>query len=443
LTVGGETQILPARYRNPRLIARGGMGKIYAATDSTLERVVAVKVLDDRFALDDTFRARFTREALAAARLSSGPSTVTIFDVGEYDGRPFIVMEHVTGGSLEDVIKRDGAQTPARALEWLEQAAHALDHAHEQGVVHRDVKPANLLLGEDGGVRVADFGVASARGLVSLTQTGTVIGTAGYLSPEQALGNAATAASDCYALAVVAFELFAGTRPFENSSATAEAAAHVQSPVPSIFHLPREVNAILARAMAKDPSARFATCSEFVAALRAAFADDAGATGIVARVAPQRRHRFALPLVLALLVAGGILAAVLLTTRDGARTARQPLRVTITERGTTVERTVTQRATPPPTTAAVDNAAAAAQGFAKLQAGDYAGALPLLQQAAQALQGSGSLNEAYNDYNLAFALAKTQGCSSRVLDLLDASQQIQGHRKPIDDLRHGCRKATG
>jgi thioredoxin-like negative regulator of GroEL len=117
--------------------------------------------------------------------------------------------------------------------------------------------------------------------------------------------------------------------------------------------------------------------------------------------------------------------------------------VTITERGTTVERTVTQRATPPPTTAAVDNAAAAAQGFAKLQAGDYAGALPLLQQAAQALQGSGSLNEAYNDYNLAFALAKTQGCSSRVLDLLDASQQIQGHRKPIDDLRHGCRKAVG
>jgi predicted Ser/Thr protein kinase len=440
--VAVKTPILPVRYRSPRLIARGGMGEIYAATDSTLGRVVAVKVLDDLLALDETFRARFTREALAAARLSSDPSTVTIFDVGEHDGRPFIVMEHVTGGSLEGVLKREGAQTPARALDWLEQTAHALDHAHGQGVVHRDVKPANLLLGEDGGVRVADFGVASARGLASLTETGTVIGTAGYLSPEQALGNAATAASDCYALAVVGFELFAGERPFKNRSATAEAAAHVQSPVPSIARLPHEVNAVLARAMAKDPAARFPTCSEFVAALRAAFAQDAGATRIVTPVATQRIRRFALPLVLALLLLGGILAAVLLTTRGGSTAAQTPLRLTVTERGTTVQRTVTQRATPPPTTAvAVDDATAAAQGFAKLRAGDYAGALPLLQQAAQGLQGSGSLSEAYNDYNLAFALAKTEGCSSQVLDLLDASQQIQGHRKPINDLRHGCRKA--
>jgi predicted Ser/Thr protein kinase len=433
--------ILPDRYRDPRLIARGGMGEIYAATDTTLGRVVAVKVLDVRFALDATFRARFTREALAAARLSSGPSTVTIFDVGEHEGRPFIVMEHVTGGSLADVLKRDGAQTPARVLDWLEQAAHALDHAHGQGVVHRDVKPANLLIGEDGGVRVADFGVASARGLESLTQTGTVIGTAGYLSPEQALGNAATAASDCYALAVVAFELFAGARPFASSSATAEAAAHVQTPVPSIAGLPHEVNTVLARAMAKDPSARFATCSEFVAALRAAFAEAAGATRIVARAVPQRRRRLGVPLMLALLLAGGILVAVLLSSRDGNSSARAPLRVTVTERGATVERTVTQRATPPPpSTAAVSGASAAAHGFTKLQAGDYAGALPLLQQAAQALQGSGSLNEAYNDYNLAYALAKTQGCSSQVLDLLDASQEIQGHRQPINDLRHACRK---
>ena len=429
--------ILPERYRDPRLIARGGMGEIYSATDTTLGRAVAVKVLDDRFALDETFRKRFTREALAAARLSSGPSTVTIFDVGEWDGRPFIVMELVTGGSLEDVLKGNGAQSPARVLDWLEQAARALDHAHAHGVVHRDVKPANLLIGDDGGVRVADFGVASARGLDSLTQTGTIIGTAGYLSPEQALGREATAASDCYALAVVAFELLAGRRPFHSSSATAEAAAHIQSPVPPIAGVPREVNAVLARALAKEPSARFSTCGELVAALRTAFADAEGTTRVIAAPAVRPQRRFVLPLSLALLLAGGILAAVLLTTRGGDPTTQ----VTVTQRGTTVERTVTLRATAPAPTSASNAASTAAQGFAKLQAGDYAGALPLLQQAAQALQGSGSLNEAYNDYNLAYALAKTQGCSSQVLDLLDASQRIQGHRKPIDHLRHACRKA--
>src|SRR3954469_13528084 len=129
---------LPSRYRDLQPIARGGMGEVYRATDATLNRTVAVKVLDDRFEQDEVHR-RFMREGLAAARVSSGPSTVTIFDVGECDGRPFLVMEHVDGGSLEDVLER-GAQEPGRALEWLEQTAQALDHAHAQGVVHRDVK---------------------------------------------------------------------------------------------------------------------------------------------------------------------------------------------------------------------------------------------------------------------------------------------------------------
>src|SRR5439155_22359103 len=186
--VSVRTAILPERYREPRLVARGGMGEVYRATDTSLNRTVAVKLLDERSASDETVRKRFTREALAAARLSSDPSTVTIFDVGEWEGRPFIVMEYLTGGSLEEVLRREGAQTPARVLDWLEQAAHALDEAHERGVVHRDVKPANLLIGDDDRLRVADFGVASAAGLDSLTQTGTVIGTAGYLSPEQAEG---------------------------------------------------------------------------------------------------------------------------------------------------------------------------------------------------------------------------------------------------------------
>src|SRR5256885_2940459 len=277
-----EAEILPPRYRSPKRIARGGMGEIYRATDSTLGRAVAVKLLAERYSRDDAIRQRFTREALAAARLSGDPNIVTIFDVGEHADRPFIVMEYLSGGSLEDRIRKDGAQSPAQALEWLEQAARALDAAHAHGVVHRDVKPANLLLDRNGNVHVADFGIASAAGMDSLTMTGTVLGTAGYLAPEQAQGERATPASDRYALAVVAFELLSGRRPFESDSITAEATAHVNAPVPSIAEicegLPAELDAVFRQALAKDPAQRFETAAEFVAALRAALPEAAGAT---------------------------------------------------------------------------------------------------------------------------------------------------------------------
>src|SRR5436190_10956248 len=157
-------EILPPRYRNASPIGFGGMGEILRAEDSELGRTVAIKVLAERFARDPSLRQRFTREALAAARLSGDPATVTIYDVGECDGRPFIVMEYVDGGSLEDRL-RSGPPAPDDALDWLRQAAAALDAAHAKGVVHRDVKPANLLLNGDGALRVADFGIASAAGL--------------------------------------------------------------------------------------------------------------------------------------------------------------------------------------------------------------------------------------------------------------------------------------
>ncbi len=203
------------------------MGEIFRATDTSLGRAVAIKVLDRRYAQDEGVRERFTREALAVARLSGNPGIVTIYDVGEWRERPFIVMEYLSGGSLQETIDREGAQPPARALEWLEQAATALDTAHREGVIHRDVKPANLLLDRHGRVHVADFGIASAAGLNSLTQTGTVLGTASYLSPEQAQGARTTPASDLYSLGVVAFELLTGRRPFEGDTMAAEAAAHV------------------------------------------------------------------------------------------------------------------------------------------------------------------------------------------------------------------------
>jgi eukaryotic-like serine/threonine-protein kinase len=435
-----DTGILPERYRDPKLVARGGMGEVYCATDTSLDRPVAVKLLAGPAAADDDVRKRFTREALAAARLSGEAGTVTIFDVGEWNDRPFIVMEYLAGGSLQDVL-RAGAQPPQRALPWLEQAARALDHAHERGIVHRDVKPANLLLDTQGRVHVADFGVATAAGLDSLTQTGTVIGTAGYLSPEQAQGRESTPASDRYALGVVAFELLTGSRPFENDSPTAEAAAHVTAPVPSAsrraHRLPPQVDGVFDRALAKSPADRFSSCGELVAALRHAFDDADGMTRRIV-IAPRVRRSLALPLALLALLAAGVALALLLTTSRHSAAKPPVAPVTVTKPGTTVRETVTAQQPTAPSAAS-----AAQQGYDKLKAGDFAGALPLLQQAAQQLQGSGTLAEAYNDYNLAYTLAQTQGCSGpakqQVKHLLDASQHIQGHRSEIDQLRHTCK----
>src|SRR5213592_100423 len=285
-----DTDILPPRYRSPKRIALGGMGEVYRATDSVLGRAVAVKLLAGRYSRDDAVRGRFTREALAAARLSGEPNIVTVFDVGEHAERPFIVMEYLSGGSLEERIQKDGAQEVGQSLEWLEQAAAALDAAHRHGVVHRDVKPANLMLDRNGTIHVADFGIASAAGTDSLTMTGTVLGTAGYLSPEQAQGERATPASDRYSLAVVAFELLSGRRPFESESITAEAAAHASAPVPSIAersrNLPPELDWVFERALAKDPAARYGSADEFVADIREVFSRAAGTTRSI-RPAPQ------------------------------------------------------------------------------------------------------------------------------------------------------------
>jgi eukaryotic-like serine/threonine-protein kinase len=465
-----KIDILPPRYRDPERIGRGGMGDIYRATDSTLGRVVAIKILAERFSQDESVRERFKREALAAARLSGEPNTVTIYDVGEHNKRPYIVMEHLGGGSLDEVLRREGAQPPRRTFQWLEETARALDAAHREGVVHRDVKPANLMLDREGHVHVADFGIASAAGMASLTATGTVLGTAGYLSPEQAQGDRAVPASDRYALGVVAWELLTGKRPFEADSPTAEAAAHVNAPVPSVSErsdLPRELDPVFAKALAKDASERFGSAGEFVAALRTALADAAGSTRSDLALAPppptaptralpprEDRHEVewasrppadrAWPLLAALLLAGALAGALLafFLTRggDGAGTTVVTKQRTVTQQGqvTTVEKPVT--VTTSPTTSASPPGASQSgvalnnAGFRKMQAGDYEGALPLLEQAVQKLQGTGSLDEAYASYNLAFTRFQLGNCDG-VLELLDRSESIQGHRTDIDRLR--------
>ena len=456
-----DTDTLPARYRSPKRIARGGMGEIYRATDASLGRAVAVKVLAERYSRDDEVRRRFTREALAAARLSGEPHIVTIFDVGEHAERPFIVMEYLSGGSLEQRIREDGAQAVGRALEWLEQAAAALDAAHRNGIVHRDVKPANLLLDRNGNVHVADFGIARATGMDSLTLTGTVLGTAGYLSPEQAQGEHATAASDRYSLAIVAFELLTGRRPFENESITAEAAAHVHAPVPSIAEicegLPAELDPVFRRALAKEPARRFETASEFVAALRAALAEAAGTTrsfqppppwvSTVSRRPAGRRRWLPVVALLALAAVAGAIAAIVLTSGHNKSKTAAPFRprtvtTVVTRQGSTVEKTVTVPTTsPPPTAPPPPTSAASLSGFAlnnagysKMQAGDYVGALPLLQEAVAKLSGVGYPNEAYANYNLGYTLLQLGRCDAALPYLEQAKRLEPERREPKDAL---------
>jgi serine/threonine-protein kinase len=436
------------------------MGEIFRATDTTLGRAVAIKLLADRYAADSDVRGRFMREALAAARLSGDPHIVTIYDVGEHDERPYLVMEYLSGGSLEDQL-RDGPVPLGRALGWLDQAAQALDHAHDEGVVHRDIKPANLLLDRNDEVQVGDFGIASATGLESLTMTGTVLGTAGYLSPEQAQGERATPASDRYGLAVLAFELLTGTRPYAGESITAEASAHVAAPIPSASErnpqLPPEVDDVFRRALAKDPRERFPSCAEMVAALRHALDTAAGRTQPIPPVAaaptpvapaPARRMNRSMaslwPLLLAGLAAaliGGVVLAAVLTRGDGSSAAERTVVHTVTARGTTIRETVTQRATTQqattqqPTTAASPPPAADGhtlndQGYSKIQAGDFAGAVPLLQQAVQRLQGVGPGDpyEAYANYNLGYALFQLGQCGDAV-PYLQRAQQLEPERK--------------
>jgi eukaryotic-like serine/threonine-protein kinase len=436
------TGLLPDRYTGARPIGRGGMGEIYRVTDTVLGRAVAVKVLAERYARDEAVRERFTREALAAARLSGNPSIVTIFDVGEWRDRPFIVMEYLSGGSLEEKVRDEGPPAPRQALDWLEQAAAALDAAHREGVVHRDVKPANLLLDRRGDVHVADFGIASAAGLDSLTQTGTVLGTAAYLSPEQAQGKRATPASDLYGLGVVAFELLTGRRPFAGDSMAAEAAAHVTGEVPPVAEidpsLPPQLDEVFARALAKDPAARYGSCAELVAALRAAFDEGAGSTRILAEpstaptrvIAPRRRPARLLLLIALLLLAAGIGA--LASTLLGGSSGRHAAPPTQSTRAATTK--------PPQTTAKTAAAPTPdelnAQGYRLMQQGDYRGALPLLQQAVQGLQAQPlDPNAGYANYNLGVTLTALGQCAAAI-PYFETAKHLEPGRPEIDQAEH-------
>ena len=261
------------RYRLERRLGVGGMATVQLALDTRLERHVAVKLLAEHLATDSNFVSRFRREALAAARLVH-PNIVQVFDFGseEATGRQYIVMEFVDGPSCAEILRELGRLEPDDAVSILTQACRGLDYAHRNGVVHRDVKPGNLLRGRDGGqVKLADFGIAKAAEHSDMTKVGSVLGTAAYLSPEQARGEPAGPASDLYALGVVSYQLLAGRLPFESASLT-DLARQQDTTAPPLLHevddqIPRALSLVVARALERDPEDRFADAAAMEQAL--------------------------------------------------------------------------------------------------------------------------------------------------------------------------------
>jgi len=275
--------LLGERYLLTDRIAGGGMGEVWRASDQVLGREVAVKVLRREYADDPTFLARFRGEARHTAGLSH-PGIATVYDYGE-DDSPYLVMEHVPGEPLSAVISRDGAMAPERVLDLVGQSALALQAAHDAGVIHRDVKPGNLLVRPDGTVKVTDFGIARAADSAPLTRSGAVMGTAYYMAPEQVGGGTVTPASDIYSLGVVAYECLAGRRPFDGDSPVGIALAQVREAPPDLpTSVPPPVRDLVMRMLAKDPAARPAGAGELGREAQA-LAAGAGAAGAGATVA--------------------------------------------------------------------------------------------------------------------------------------------------------------
>src|SRR5438105_14676939 len=255
-------EIVAGRYELEELVGSGGMSSVFKARDTLLERRVALKVLHPHFTDDDQYVERFRREARAVASLSH-PNIVTILDRGEDEGRQFIVFELVEGRTLKEVLDEEGRLPVARALEIAIQVARGLAFAHEHGLVHRDVKPQNVILNGDGRAKVTDFGIARSLEVQGMTQTGTVLGTSNYIAPEQAQGGTVDGATDVYSLGVVLFELLTGEVPFPGESFVAVAMQHVSEPPPSLLDVRPDVPVRVAhpvdRGPEKVPPARFLT----------------------------------------------------------------------------------------------------------------------------------------------------------------------------------------
>lgn len=486
---------LPERYRLLGHIASGGMAAVYAAEDRLLERRVAVKVLAAHLAAEAGAQQRFAREARAAARVSDHPHVVTIYDVGEHGGRAFMVMEHMAGGTLADRL-RDGRPAREDAVRWLGEAASALDTAHREDIVHRDVKPANLLLDARDRLAVGDFGIARLAADTAMTQTGMVLGTAAYIAPEQAMGHEATRASDRYALAVVAYELLTGERPFRSGTAASQARQHVDEEPPRASQeapdLPPALDGVLTRGMAKAPEDRPASAQELADEIRdalqgapatattrraaglgaaAAGAGAAGAAGAAAGAGTRRREpivarqptaprapggqvaappeqrasasrRF--PILIAALLAAGILSALAVATLGGGDEQGSTTEDEPPAQSEPAEEPEAQEPEPEPAPAdpepepqesdlsGADPVALNDEGFALIQAGSFADAVPPLERSVAAFEAQGRTEEkayAFALFNLGQSLNRS-GRPQEAIPFLERRLEVDPDEQP-------------
>jgi eukaryotic-like serine/threonine-protein kinase len=290
VTEVADNTLVDSRYLIVRRIGSGGMADVYCAEDTHLGRQVALKVLHRRFAQDQEFVERFRREASAAAGLQH-PNVVGVFDRGKHDGTYYIAMEHLPGRTLKEIVTAEAPLPQELVVDLGTQILQAAGFAHRHGVIHRDFKPHNVIVDEHGGAKVTDFGIARA-GASEMTETGSIMGTAQYLSPEQAQGHAVTAASDLYSIGVMLYEMLAGQLPFGGDSAVSIALKHLSEPPTPISQLRPDVNpaleSVVMAALAKDPAHRWQSADDFAEALQAA-----GAQLGQAQPAPQDTAAFA------------------------------------------------------------------------------------------------------------------------------------------------------
>ncbi len=262
-----DSKQLGGRYQLERKIGGGGMAIVYKARDLVLNRPVAVKVLRPQFGTDEDFVNRFRREAQAVASLSH-PNIVSVYDVGQEEDTYFMVMEYVEGQTLKDLINQQGALPVAEAVRIAVQVCDALDHAHQNKIIHRDIKPHNILIGNNGRVKVTDFGIARAVTSATITHTGSVLGSVHYFSPEQARGGVTQEKSDIYSLGIVLYEMVTGQLPFSGDSPISVALKHLQEPLPHPReinpNIPQSVENVILRALVKDPLLRYASAKEML-----------------------------------------------------------------------------------------------------------------------------------------------------------------------------------
>ena len=329
-------EVLSDRYEVEELVGTGGMSSVYRAHDRLLDRKVALKVLHQQFTDDADYVERFRREARAVAALSH-PNIVTVIDRGEHENRQFIVFEYIDGENLKAVIERRGAAPVTTSLELAMQIARGLSFAHQQGLVHRDVKPQNILLNGDGQAKVTDFGIARSLDVQQgMTQTGTVLGTSDYIAPEQAQGQRVDEHTDVYSLGIVLYELLTNEVPFPGENFVAVAMRHINEPPPPIRDKRPDVSprleAAVQCAMAKRPEDRFQTMADFCHELEANLAEAQGGTAVAPIAAPHRQRAQRRqganpwPIILALvtLIAIGAVIAYLLINRDNGKTTAIP-----------------------------------------------------------------------------------------------------------------------